>query len=56
MSIFSAMLRRSAKRRMYVNLMQLDDHLLKDIGLTRADIRAAIVDPQAALTGAHARS
>ena len=56
MNILSAMLRRSAKRRMYINMMQLDDHLLKDIGLTRAELRTAIVDPQAALTGAHARS
>jgi uncharacterized protein YjiS (DUF1127 family) len=36
--------------------MQLDDHLLRDIGLTRADLRARMVNRDAAIVGAHARS
>ena len=38
MNLFSSLFRRSEKRRAYSNLMQLDDHLLRDIGLTRSDI------------------
>jgi uncharacterized protein YjiS (DUF1127 family) len=38
MNIF-AMLRRSAeRRRTHDSLMQLDDHLLRDIGLERSDL------------------
>jgi uncharacterized protein YjiS (DUF1127 family) len=51
----SAMLHRSSKRRMYSELLQLDDHLLRDIGLTRADLRAALVTRSvASLTTVHA--
>lgn len=38
MNIFASLARRSAKRRAYDSLMQLDDHLLRDIGLERSDI------------------
>jgi len=49
------MLHRSSKRRMYSELLQLDDHLLRDIGLTRADLRAAMVTRSvASLTTVHA--
>jgi uncharacterized protein YjiS (DUF1127 family) len=52
---FSAMLHRSSKRRMYSELLQLDDHILRDIGLTRADLRAALVNRGvASLTSVHA--
>ena len=43
MSLLTTLFRRSEKRRMYASLMQLDDHLLRDIGLTRADLRARMV-------------
>lgn len=57
MSLFTALLRRSGKRRMYADLMQLDDHLLRDIGLTRADLRARMFNRATAeVVGPHARS
>ena len=37
-SLFSSLFRRSEKRRTYADLMRLDDHLLRDIGITRTDI------------------
>ena len=39
MSLISSLLERSARRRTFANLMQLDDHLLRDIGLSRGDVR-----------------
>jgi uncharacterized protein YjiS (DUF1127 family) len=57
MTFLTTLLRRSQKRRMYADLMQLDDHLLRDIGLTRADLRARAVNvATATIVGAHARS
>lgn len=37
-SLFSSLFRRSEKRRTYADLLQLDDRLLRDIGLTRSDV------------------
>ncbi|MBI4920560.1 MAG: DUF1127 domain-containing protein [Devosia nanyangense] len=37
-SLFSSLFRRSEKRRAYTNLLQLDDRLLRDIGLSRSDV------------------
>ena len=37
-SLFSSLFRRSEKRRTYADLMQLDDHLLRDIGIARSDL------------------
>ena len=34
------LLRAAARRRATLRLLELDDHLLSDIGLTRSDIRA----------------
>ncbi len=46
MNIF-AMLRRSAeRRRTHDSLMQLDDHLLRDIGLERADLHLMMRGPR----------
>ena len=56
-AFFSALVRRSDKRRAYAAMLQLDDHLLRDIGVTRAGLRAHMANVQfAALVGAHARS
>lgn len=56
MSLLTTLFRRSEKRRMYASLMQLDDHLLRDIGLTRADLRARMVGTATSeRAGAHAR-
>ena len=38
MSLFSSLFRRSEKHRAYANLLELDDRLLRDIGLNRAEI------------------
>ena len=38
MSLFTSLFRRSEKHRVYTNLLELDDRLLRDIGLSRADI------------------
>lgn len=57
MSPLTTLLRRSEKRRMYADLMQLDDYLLRDIGLSRADLRSRMVNVATAnFVGAHARS
>ena len=37
-NVFSSLLRRSGRRKIYADLLQLDDHLLKDIGLARTDL------------------
>ncbi|HQZ12858.1 MAG TPA: DUF1127 domain-containing protein [Devosia sp.] len=34
-NIFSALVRRPGRRRIYADLMKLDDHLLRDIGFDR---------------------
>ena len=57
MAFLTTLLRRSEKRRMYADLMQLDDHLLRDIGLTRSDLHARMINGVTAnIVGAHARS
>lgn len=38
-SLFTSLFHRSEKRRAYTELMRLDDHLLRDIGVTRSDVR-----------------
>jgi len=54
-TFISALLHRSSRRRMYSQLLELDDHLLRDIGLSRADLRAAMVTRSvASLTTVHA--
>ena len=51
----TSMFRRSQRKRVLTDLMKFDDHLLRDIGLTRADLRAAMVTRSvASLTTAHA--
>jgi len=54
-TFISTLLHRSSRRRMYSQLLELDDHLLRDIGLSRADLRAAMVTRSvASLTTVHA--
>jgi len=38
MSLLSALLRRSERHSVFSSLIKLDDHLLRDIGLTRTDL------------------
>ena len=35
-NVFSSLFRRSEKRRAYTDLLQLDDRMLRDIGIDRA--------------------
>jgi uncharacterized protein YjiS (DUF1127 family) len=43
---FASMLREAGERRRAVHsLASLDDHMLRDIGLTRFDVDAALVEP-----------
>jgi hypothetical protein len=37
-NVFSSLLGKSRRKKIYADLLQLDDHLLKDIGLTRSDV------------------
>lgn len=38
MNILASLFRRSEKRRAYTDMLRLDDHLLRDIGVTRSDL------------------
>ena len=38
MTILSSLFRRAERRRAYTDLLQLDDHLLRDIGISRSDL------------------
>ncbi|RYE10865.1 MAG: DUF1127 domain-containing protein [Hyphomicrobiales bacterium] len=40
MGFISSLLRRAEKRRAYAELSRLDDHLLRDIGLSRSDLHS----------------
>lgn len=37
-SYLSSLFRRSAQRKTFADLLKLDDHLLRDIGVTRSDL------------------
>lgn len=37
-NLFSSLARRAGRRKIYADLLKLDDHLLRDIGLTRSDV------------------
>lgn len=39
-NMFSSMIGRAKRRKIYADLLQLDDHLLRDIGLTRSDVHS----------------
>jgi uncharacterized protein YjiS (DUF1127 family) len=41
-SIFSRLFRGSKQRRVLSDLMQFDDHLLRDIGVTRAELQQSL--------------
>ena len=47
-SLFNSLFRHPKGRTKYADLMKLDDHLLNDIGLSRADIRVMMVASRAA--------
>jgi uncharacterized protein YjiS (DUF1127 family) len=49
-NLFSSFFRRSEKRRTYANLLHLDDHTLRDIGLSRADVQRMMTGARTAHT------
>jgi len=49
-SYFTSLLRRSAQRKTYADLLKLDDHLLADIGLTRSDLHLMMTGSRTAHT------
>jgi uncharacterized protein YjiS (DUF1127 family) len=38
MNAISSLFRNAGRRKVYADLLRLDDHLLRDIGLTRSDV------------------
>jgi uncharacterized protein YjiS (DUF1127 family) len=50
MNILSSLFRRSEKRRAYSELLQLDDHLLRDMGINRFDLHRMMTDARTAHT------
>jgi uncharacterized protein YjiS (DUF1127 family) len=42
MNPISNLLQRHARRRTYADLLSLDDHLLRDIGISRSDVHQLI--------------
>lgn len=42
MNPITSLLQRNARRRTYADLLDLDDHLLSDIGISRADVHQLI--------------
>ena len=53
MNLFSSLIRRSQRRKVYADLMRLDDHILRDIGLTRRDVHDMISGRGSKVTRAH---
>ena len=53
MNILSSLFRRSEKRRAYSELLQLDDHLLRDMGINRFDLHRMMADVRTAHTKGH---
>jgi uncharacterized protein YjiS (DUF1127 family) len=53
MNIFTSLFRRSEKRRAYTSLLNLDDHTLRDIGLTRSDVHQMMAGTRTAHTKGH---
>ena len=53
MNIFTSLFRRSEKHRTYADLMQMDDRLLRDIGLSRSDLHLMMSGNRTAHTKGH---
>jgi uncharacterized protein YjiS (DUF1127 family) len=53
MNIFTAVFRRSAKQRTYSDLMQMDERLLRDIGLSRSVLHQMMTGNRTAHTRGH---
>jgi uncharacterized protein YjiS (DUF1127 family) len=53
MNIIASLLRRSKERRTYASLLDMDEHLLRDIGLSRSDIHLMMNGTRTAHTKGH---
>jgi uncharacterized protein YjiS (DUF1127 family) len=53
MNFLTSLLRRSEQHKAYSDLLQLDDHLLRDIGLTRSGIHKALAGARSRSIRAH---
>ena len=53
MNIFTSLFRRSEQRRANTSLLNLDDHTLRDIGLTRSDVHQMMAGTRTAHTKGH---
>jgi uncharacterized protein YjiS (DUF1127 family) len=53
MNMFTSLFRRSEKKRTYADLMQMDDRLLRDIGLSRSDLHLMMSGNRTAHTKGH---
>jgi uncharacterized protein YjiS (DUF1127 family) len=56
MNIFASLIHRAARRRTYSDLLQLDDHLLRDIGISRSDLRSMMNGARTAHAGSDRRN
>ena len=52
-NMFSSLFRSSGRRKVYADLLHLDDHLLRDIGLTRNDVRKFMAGRGSKVTRTH---
>jgi uncharacterized protein YjiS (DUF1127 family) len=48
MPLFASLFRRSERRRAYTDMLRLDDHLLRDIGIARSDLHEMIASTRTA--------
>lgn len=53
MNLITSLFRRSEKRRAYDHLMNLDDRLLRDIGVNRSDLHLMMDGNRTARTKGH---
>ena len=53
MNAFSTLFRKTARRKVYADLLRLDDHLLRDIGLTRSDVHTMMTGRGHKVSRAH---
>ena len=52
-SLFSLLFRRSEKRRTYADLLQMDDRMLRDIGVSRSDLYLMMAGHRTSHTRGH---
>ena len=53
MNIIASLFRRSERRKALTDLTRLDDHLLRDIGITRSDLHQMMHGPRTAHPKGH---